>query len=306
MSLSAAGTALTVTDSASIGTLTVVASAGIGGSLAVAGGITGASLSVSGIVTAASYAKSCPTGYVPVPGNPKFGTVDFCVMKYEAKNDGGGNAVSTATGTPYVLISQRTAQDKSLAASGHLISEAEWMTIATNALWVASNWTTGTVGSGALFSGHNDNAPANALAADTNDANGYFGETNTGGTQRRTLTLSNGEVIWDFAGNVYEWTDAWIIGNEQPNDAVDGFAWHAFTAITKWKDLNYANPTNRGWNSAQGLGQIYTDGTSTNNTLYGFVRGGNWSLGENAGAFALGLSSAPTASNFSLGFRVAR
>lgn len=249
-----------------------------------------------------------PTGYIRVPGNSKFGTKDFFVMKYQAKNDGSGNVVSVAAGTPWVSISHCTAQDtaRAVGTGYHLITEAEWMTIATNALWVASNWTTGTVGSGALFSGHNDNAPANALAADTNDANGYFGETNTGGTQRRTLTLSNGEVIWDFAGNVWEWTDAWIIGNEQPNDAVDGFAYCEFTAITKWKDLNYANPTNRGWNSTQGLGQIYTDGTSTNNTLYAFKRGGDWTRGTTAGAFTLALNDTSMVPSTYVGFRVAR
>jgi hypothetical protein len=140
MLISTAGTALTVTNTASIGTLTVVAGADIGGSLAVTGGITGASLSVTGTVSASSYSKSCLTGYVLVPGNPKFGISDFCVMKYEAKDDGSGNAVSTAAGAPYASISQRDAEDKSTAAGGHLITEAEWMTIATNALWVNANW----------------------------------------------------------------------------------------------------------------------------------------------------------------------
>lgn len=38
----------------------------------------------------------CPDGYIFVYGNTTLGTNDFCVMKYEAKNDGSGNAVSTA------------------------------------------------------------------------------------------------------------------------------------------------------------------------------------------------------------------
>lgn len=57
------------------------------------------------------------------------------------------------------------------------------------------------VGSGYIYSGHNDNAPASALAADPGDSNGYAGEANTGGNQKRTLTLSDGEVIWDLCGN---------------------------------------------------------------------------------------------------------
>lgn len=266
------------------------------------------------------------TGYVWVPGNPKFGTMPgFCVMKYEAKNDGSGNPVSTEGTTPWVSISQRTAQDEasSVCDGCHLITENEWMTIAENALWQSANWCNldgsscgyapGTAGK-YLAAGHNDNSPAQALEASSNDSEACFGTVTAGvnttcgsaGTQKRTLTLSNGTVLWDIPGDVWEWTDSWIIGNEQPNDAVDGFAWHEVTAITKWKDLNYANPTNRGWNSSQRLGQIYTDGTSTNNTLYGFIRGGSWGATSTAGAFALNLILTPTDPGTNVGFRVAR
>lgn len=323
--LSVAGTANQITVSGSTGAVTfsLPQNIAVTSSPTFAGLTLTANLAVAGTITSGSYTRSCPTGYVPVPGNPKFGTSDFCVMKYEAKNDGGGNAVSTATGSPYVSISQLTAQDKSRAAGGHLLTEAEWMTIATDALWVNANWCNadgsacnnapGTAGK-ILASGHNDNAPAAALVASSNDAEACFGTVTAGvndvcgtvGSQKRTLTLSNGSVIWDIPGDVWEWTDAWIIGNEQPNDAVDGFAWHEFTAITKWKDLGYANPTNRGWNSTQRLGQIYSDGTSTNNSQYGFVRGGTWGDGSYAGAFALVLTYAPADTGTVVGFRVAR
>lgn len=67
-------------------------------------------------------------------------------MQYEAKNDGSGNAISTADTTPWVSISQRTAQDTARAACTgcHLITEPEWMTIADNVLWVNENWSGGT------------------------------------------------------------------------------------------------------------------------------------------------------------------
>jgi formylglycine-generating enzyme required for sulfatase activity len=323
MLISTAGTALTVTNAASIGTLTVVNGAGIGGSLAVTGGITGSSLSVTNTVTAASYAKSCPTGYVPVPGNSKFGTSDFCVMKYEAKDDGSGNAVSTAAGTPLVNISQRTAEDKSIAAGGHLITEAEWMTIATNALWVDANWCNldgtscgnapGTSGK-YLATGHQDNSPSAALAATSNDSDACYGTVTAGvstacgavGTQKRTLTLSNGSVIWDIPGNVWEWTDSWALGGDQPTTTSPGFNWRDFSAITKWQAFNYINPTNRGWNSTQRLGQIYSSGVATDTALYGFLRGGSWTDGIESGALALALGYAPTGTNVGFGFRVAR
>lgn len=121
-------------------------------------------------------------------------------MKYEAKQVGATNVpISQAAGTPWVNISQTDAIANSPNVAGctgcHLITEAEWLTIAQNVLSVASNWSGGVVGSGYIYSGHNDGAPNAALAADTNDANGYYGETNIVGNQRRTLTLTNGAVI---------------------------------------------------------------------------------------------------------------
>jgi len=73
--------------------------------------------------------QTCPSGYIPVPGNAIFNQQSFCVMKYEAKNDGSNNAVSTAAGTIWVNISQADAITKSAAACTgcHLITEAEWM-----------------------------------------------------------------------------------------------------------------------------------------------------------------------------------
>src|SRR5665647_1062811 len=51
---------------------------------------------------------TCPTGFIVVPGSSTYGTSDFCVMKYEAKNV-SGVATSRASGTPWVSISQTNA-----------------------------------------------------------------------------------------------------------------------------------------------------------------------------------------------------
>ncbi|QNO38655.1 hypothetical protein H4J02_06600 [Protaetiibacter sp. SSC-01] len=116
----------------------------------------------------------CPVGYVFVYGNSTLGTSEFCVMKYEAKNDGSGNAVSTAAGTPWVSISQTNAIAVAAAAcSGcHLLTEAEWMTLAADVLSVKHNWSGGAVGSGHIYQGHVNNNPASSLAASTNDSQG--------------------------------------------------------------------------------------------------------------------------------------
>lgn len=135
----------------------------------------------------------------------------------------------------WVSISQASAISTALAAcSGcHLISEAEWLTITQNVLSVSSNWSDGSVGSGFIYSGHNDNAPANALAADTNDANSYSGTGNSSpSNQRRTLTLTNDEVIWDLAGNVYERTAGTSTTGQPGITGETGYAWKEWPNVT--------------------------------------------------------------------------
>ena len=126
--------------------------------------------------------------------------------------------------------------------------------------------------------------------------------------QRRTLILTNGEVIWDLAGNVWEWTSGTTEGGNQPG--ASGYAWRQWNALTAAGSLNpspypaYANATAAGWNSSQNIGQIYSDSDQT--SVRAFQRGGYWDSNSSAGVFALGLGSAPSRSDSSLGFRVAR
>lgn len=260
-----------------------------------------------------SVALSCPAGFIVVPGSSSFGTSDFCVMKYEAKNV-GGVATSQASGTPWVSISQTTALSTSQAACDgcHLITEAEWMTLAANVLSVDSNWSGGSVGSGYIYSGHNDNSPANALAASSSDSNGYEGTGNTSGNQRRTLTLTNGEVIWDLAGNVYEWTQGTIAAGQQPGlTGETSFAWKQWNnGSLQWNGLpassrpSAISSTAAGYSSTQGIGQLYSYPGDA--SVRAFGRGGAWSNASSAGVLALILNSTPSNTNTSIGFRVAR
>ena len=255
---------------------------------------------------------TCPVGFIVVPGSSTYGTSDFCTMKYNAKNV-AGVATSQPNGNPWVSISQTTSISTSAAACTgcHLITEPEFMTIAQNVLSVASNWSGGTVGSGYIYSGHNDNAPANALAADSNDSNGYSGETNTGGNQRRTLTLTNGEVIWDLAGNVWEWTSGTSTTGQPGITGEAGYAWKEWSNVTALGTLSpNVSPAGTNltgassWNSSKGVGQLYS--YAGESAVRGFFRGGGWDNGGNAGVLALFLNSAPSNTGAYVGFRVSR
>lgn len=270
--------------------------------------------------------SSCPSGFIPVPGSSTYGTNGFCVMKYEAKQVGATNVpISQAAGLPWVNINQSTAATNSANVAGctgcHLITEAEWMTIAQNVLGVANNWSSGAVGSGYIYSGHNDNSPANALAANIDDNLGYTGTLNSSGevavtngmkgdTQKRTLTLDNGEVIWDMAGNVYDWTAG------QSTTGQPGIVGNFYTPWIQWpavttKGALPIDPSPGGtgiigsetWNGTNGVGVILSNTAET--ALHGFFKGGSWISVDGAGITYLILDNPPNATGASLGFRVA-
>lgn len=293
---------------------------------------------------------TCPAGFIAVPGSSTYGTDDFCVMKYEAKcaansdltvglttpNTGvntysnsttactsanGESVVSVASGYPIANISQSTAsaQSTSTCTGCHLMTEAEWMTIAQNVLSVPSNWSGGSVGSGYVYSGHNDNSPAaQALVADTNDTNGYYLTGNTSpSNQKRTLTLTNGEVIWDLAGNMWEWTSGnttTVSGNQPGVSTNTGFQWSQWTSVNSNGTLS-VSPFPSGtllsgsstWNNTNnGIGNLYSYTLDT--TVRGMIRGGYWAETANTGLLALNLGNIPTPATplNNVGFRVTK
>ena len=300
------------------------------------------------LISTTASSLNCPTGFIPVPGSITYGTGDFCVMKYEAKNV-NGIATSQAASTPWTFMSQIAAVTASSAAcSGcHLITEAEWMTLAQNVVSVSSNWRDGVVGistnnTNYIYSGHNDNFPNHSIAASGDDTDGYYGTNNNssdstisnvsvngvlnsviGKTQRRTLALTNGEIIWDMSGNVLEWTAGQITGGQPGIIGESSFSRKEWSAATVNGNLainpfpSNANPLADNWLSggssnwatgAQGIGALYScaGNVSACNMLQGFIRSNAWNRGNTAGIFSLSLISLPTAAASDFGFRVAR
>ena len=277
--------------------------------------------------TGSNSATSC-TGlaggtWVLVPGDATYGTSDFCVMKYEAK-DVSSVATSQAALSPWVNISQTAAITacQALGSGYSLISNADWLTLGANIANVASNWSTGSVGTGAINRGHSDNNPASACPASTDDSLGWVQTDctakNSSGdvlNQKRTHTLSNGGVVWDLAGNVWDWTSD-VIPNisAKPYGSADGSpvnAWREFTTVNSGfssmtrGELTPTNAQKAFWNdswasSTSGMGQYYS---GTNGSGGALARGALWFDGTAAGLFAVFLSYVPSDTYPDLGFR---
>lgn len=278
----------------------------------------------------------CPANYVFVYGNSVLGTSDFCVMKYEAKIQGNDNGTTTynasmvaesrPTGTPWVNITQTQAIAEATAAGGHLITEAEWMTIAADVLSVKYNWSGGEVGSGYIYQGHINNNPGGPLAASTDDSDGIFGMTGGFGTtagtnSSRVLYLSSSDAIWDFSGNIAEWTQQ-AIGTPTlnlSNIGVPGdsaFTWREWTlgSLSLGNLRTESRPGtlaaidglsgSTDWNSSQGVGRIYANYADPYTRA--FIRGEYWSNPSDAGVLALRVYAGPTSVSSGFGFRVAR
>lgn len=224
---------------------------------------------------------------------------------------------SLASGYPIAYLYQTEANTRcasiamGVGSSAHLITNSEWMTVANNVLVQSNNWSGNAVGSGYLYAGHNDNSPAYALPASTNDSyraaftnptgdtenlttatNVAYGQSGNTGNQVRTLYLSNGQVVWDFGSNIRSWTNDTIMGVNKPVGTGGTAAWTGWDAINTWGTLSslVTRPSNSSYYaSGYGVGQYYQG--SDAGGPYGFVRGGIWSYTSYAGAFYLTLAT---------------
>jgi len=252
----------------------------------------------------------CPTNYLFIPPNTDVGTDGFCSMKFEAKNM-SGQPTSQPSSLPWTLIPRGTNSTESGSAwyacrnfgyGYDLMGNAQWQAIARNIENVAINWSTGSVGSGSVNRGNSDDATP--FVANASDANGCDSITwnnppniACGGNwhyNKRTHTLSTGEIIWDIAGNVSEWvkdsevsggTDLWVsLLTSPPYD------------LLKWGPSGNHTALNSGEMGGFGVAQL-------NSTAGAVHRGGSTPGGSSTGIFASELYNGPNSSYAEIGFR---
>jgi hypothetical protein len=239
--------------------------------------------------------------WIPVPGDPIYGTNGFCVQKYIPPNVGG--VPTSQTGTLPWVTSQGLARSacSGLGVGYHLITNPEWMTIAANIANTGSNWSGGSVGSGALAQGHSDSSPNSSCAADPDDTKGWVQDSCAGQTQgamswsqKRTRILSNNYVIWDIGGNLWQAID---YNNLSDRPAGNNNNWFEYPSVigTATTPKSHLVPLNSvqpwwsdSWNSSQGIGRFFPG----YHYEYGDLsRGGHWNGNSISGPFAAGLSA---------------
>ncbi len=271
-------------------------------------------------------ASICPVNFVHIEANTTLATSEFCIAKYEAKcsdsTDGqlcSGSVISESSRTPWVNISASNAWlacddlnsesdltnrqlDINNDGTYALISNREWMAVAREIEAIPSNWSNGVIGDSSLSRGQSNGTLALAAGDDTDACIGT-GQTCSDSIwhiNKRVHNLNNG-VIWDFAGNVYEWVD-WssadsIMTTLPVTTHCTGASWAELLGIgcQGLTDVNDYLPSNTAYNSSHGIGQYYRGNGAF------LSRGGSWSANFYVGVYTLALTNSNARNNY--GFR---
>lgn len=199
------------------------------------------------------------------------------------------------------------------------------MTIARNIEANPRNWSNGITGSGYISNGVSNDTNAGcggtntktqypALSRDWATKTGEGGG-NTACDSKRQLTLSNNQIIWDLAGNVWEHVnkgntmEGSNYGNSWTNLDPANTTWHptGWTASVFDSVRKLYGPSNNIYtHTTNGIGNIYGVGGTTLVTGNIFLRGGDARDGSDGGVFTLYLTWSSAIVDRSVGFRCAR
>lgn len=282
---------------------------------------------------------ACPKGFIEVPANKDLGIAKpFCVMKYSAKaqagtsgkiellgcgdleckknnwaalyhsknNPAGYKAVSVPEGVPWRSIDFQMAKQAcvNLGSGFGLINNNEWITIANNILDVDANWSGNKVGVGFLNRGHSDRDPDQPCDSMNENVQGSCSNKGQDFHQKRTHTLSNGQTIWDMAGNLWEWVD-WKVRFGRGASPAD--AWVDYSRMRPkietgldldpklFRSLKHPNFTGK-----QNIGKYWSAASKGESVA---IRGGRWSHNQDSGIYSLDLSTDPKVNGKTITFR---
>ena len=284
------------------------------------------------LVSKESYLShhNCSDWFILVPWDAMFNTKDFCVSQYHMSYIDADNLdsytemdeityntvpyepdkpiVSMAWRHPIANINQQEAIDtcKSLWSGYHLITNDQWMTIARNIEaynnWkIIYNWVSGDKNLWCDSTWGNNEIRKKGTRT-------WYGDDETC-NNKRMYKLSNGNIIWDFSGNIWShvnkannisgvWHNAWhtsIQWSSHPTDWDRDGIYHSDDMVlygsAQWYGIEY------------GMGSVWYAKWRDNNV---FLRG--WSAGTQkyAWIFSLFLNFTSDSRSEHVGFRCAR
>jgi hypothetical protein len=277
--------------------------------------------------------SNCPNNYVKISANALVGTTaDFCIAKFEMKcsdSEGVGcdatePALSKAENRPWrnVTHAESVAACSALGSQYHLISNEEWMTTAREIEANPFNWTDFEVvnfdvgdtenynPSSSLNRGHSNNQPSEYLAASIDDNDSCSGITDTSITtcnslswhiNKRTHNTSADDIIWDFAGNSWEWVN-YVIDDNKPNPDWTWYDLNSIASTIQVPDEVIKSSEQQLTAQINGVGTYYS---SANGISVAMRRGGNKDHGIGAGIYSTVLRDGIAESSPDIGFRCA-
>jgi hypothetical protein len=206
---------------------------------------------------------------------------EFKVGKYLSGQSADGKVIITADAAPWVDINFSDSKAAAKDAGYSLITETQYLALALNIAGVAANWVSGIVGEGRMFQGLRDYSvdevqPASAGPDD--------------GNERRWMELSNGDRIWDVAGNAYSWVFDDIQGDET------GLVAKPFSEVSPSITIAASVAPSM----EKGVGWYPSAGSDWSGDA--LLRGGCWLSGGDAGVFRLS-SGWPDLGYVVVGFR---
>jgi hypothetical protein len=192
----------------------------------------------------------------------------FQVGQYLCGEDPEGEVSITPAVAPWTRINFHEAKRACATIGGKLITELEYLAIAHDICQQDVNWSGGKVGEGYVFQG---------LHLGTVDEPQHGAFVSPKERERRWHQLSNGERIYDFAGNAYTWVFDDVQGT------VDGLVAHRFAADSPSVTTAPYPSMKKGMGWRPDAGDNWAG-----NAL---ARGGYWSDGDGAGVFGLNRGS---------------
>jgi hypothetical protein len=175
-------------------------------------------------LTANHFNFTCPENFVMVPGSINSVHLNpFCAAKYEMKEANITTAISKPDGVPWFDVTQSDAKTfcSNMGSGYSLINNNQWMSMADHISTVNANWNNGVFSTLATATQlpRGNFESLQILEADADDANYCANvpgcsQISSWNEKMRTLTLPNGEVIWDLAGNAAEHVDKTVASDK--------------------------------------------------------------------------------------------